>query len=31
MGLSPEVNKLFFWEVEVLDGKAMFFKEEGGV
>jgi hypothetical protein len=31
MGLSSEVNKFFCWEVEVLDGKAMFFKEEGGV
>jgi hypothetical protein len=31
MGLSPEVDKFFFWKVEVLDGKAMFFKEEGGV
>jgi hypothetical protein len=31
MGLSPKVDKFFLWEVEVLDGKAMFFKEKGGV
>jgi hypothetical protein len=31
MGLSSEVDKFFFWKVEILDGKTMFLKEEGGV
>jgi hypothetical protein len=31
MGLSSEVDKFFFWEVEILDRETMFFEEESGV
>ena len=31
MGLSSKIDEFFFWEIEVLDGESMFFKEEGGV